>query len=339
MSDSNSDTPVVSPDTDDLDAFSALLNGKANEAPPSAEATAEEPVKEDDNSEEDTLATDDEDTETQATDDDTDDLDEDQKVEATEKPKKNRFQERIDQLVQKNREDRAALEAQIALLSAQIAPKPTPNEGPTPTSAAPKDQAPSPDDRTEDGRDKYPLGEYDPNYMRDTLRYENAKFQEQLRQEQLELLESTKKAQAQQALDAEWGAKLNSAFEKYPDMPEKNAVLEPIFEALDPTIGEYLGNVIKDLEYGTDVLYYLASNPSEAKTILNGGATKAVIALGRIEAQFANSQEPPKQRVSKAPPPPTRLNKGTQVSKEVPGDTDDLDAFATQLFNKKSRKW
>ena len=75
----------------------------------------------------------------------------------------------------------------------------------------------------------------------------------------------------------------------------------------------------------------------EAKRIVDLGPTKAALALGRIEARFANAANPKAApKVSKAPTPPARLNRGSaQAMPDVPGDTDDLDAFSRQFFKKR----
>jgi hypothetical protein len=95
------------------------------------------------------------------------------------------------------------------------------------------------------------------------------------------------------------------------------------------------------MDYGPDVLYHLSTNLEEAKQIVNSGPARATIALGRLEARYALQEDEKKQqklKVSKAPTPPDRLNKGSMVSKEIPDDTDDLDAFAAKLFSSPRRR-
>src|SRR5690606_13295759 len=84
------------------------------------------------------------------------------------KPKKSRFQERIDQLNEKARLEREradALESRLRALEEKKEPTP---EAPKETKA---DDGPKPDDKAEDGSDKYPLGEFDPQYARDLIRH------------------------------------------------------------------------------------------------------------------------------------------------------------------------
>ena len=90
------------------------------------------------------------------------------------------------------------------------------------------------------------------------------------------------------------------------------------------------------MDKGPDVLYYLSSNPDEAKEIVNSGAQKATIALGRIEARFLDDEtdtKTVKQKVSKAPVPPPK-NKGssaTKMSLDATSDNVNLDALAKEL--------
>jgi hypothetical protein len=94
------------------------------------------------------------------------------------------------------------------------------------------------------------------------------------------------------------------------------------------------------MDKGPDVLYYLSNHPDEAATIVNSGAQKATLALGRIEAKFMlrlmpkNSCEAEGQQ---SPASASRAARGTGGGLHLTApDTDDLDAFSQ--FFKKSRK-
>ena len=335
MSDSNSQT--VSADTDDLDAFTALLNGKATEKvekPQDAATSEDETVDTEDTLEEDTLAPEG-DEDNSKTEDDAPDGEDVPK----EKPK-SRFQERIDELTGKAKEqERRAndLEAKLNLAIEKLNAK---SEEKTPPKVETKKFAgPTPDDVDEDGKDKYPLGEYDPAYVRDlaefTVEQKYAAKEAEIAIKQ----EKAKREADEKALETEWDNKLTASTEKYPDLKEKRMELVDAFEGVDPDYAEYIAKTIMQLDNGPDVLYYLASNVDEARTIIASGALKATVALGRIEAQFLNQEKQQQKKVSKAPAPPAAVNKGRMVSKDIPDDTDDLDAFAQKLFNSKSRKW
>jgi len=212
--------------------------------------------------------------------------------------------------------------------------KKTPAEVPlAPSESA--DTGPKGTDLNEDGTDKYPLGEYDPSYLRDFMKHTLAVEREQAES-------NRKNAEAQQAIQAElaavqtsWNEKLTPAKERYPDFDEKSQTLLSTFDNIDSAYGEYLATTLMGLEYGPDVLYHLAQNPAEADAIVMSGPTKATIALGRIEAKFAanDTQGSRPVKTSKAPPPPP-TNKGSSAARTVTPDTDDLEAFSSLLFKK-----
>src|SRR3546814_17441649 len=93
-------------------------------------------------------------------DDDTLDTD-DESVDEEETPKpkkKNRFQERIDEVVGKHRETERKLEEALAE-NARL--KNSQKQEDKPTQEVKPDDGPSPDAKNEDGSDKYPPGELD----------------------------------------------------------------------------------------------------------------------------------------------------------------------------------
>lgn len=236
---------------------------------------------------------------------------------------------------EKDRQLQAAL-ARLDALETKAVPEPK-----APVSAATDSGEPDPSAKNEDGSDKYPLGEYDPAFNKDLVKYTIAKEREaaEIRKAEEMIQEQTQKEQ--QALAASWQVKLDAAKEQYPDFDEKAVELVEAFDGIDDKYGAYLSQTIMGMEYGQDVLYYLANNVDEARTIFNSGGQKAAIALGRLEARFAfanEEKETPRPRVSKAPTPPTHLNKGSSVAvAEIPDDTDDLDAFSQKFFSKKKR--
>lgn len=330
MSD-ETNTPV-DPISDDLDAFTEQLFGQS--VPSDEAATSQEDETEDQEAdandetvdtqtiEDDTLATESDDEDTEATE------------ETPEKPKKNRYQERIDELTAKYREaerqreaDRQAFEARLKSL-----------ESSTNTEELPNTDGPDPTEKLPDGREKYPLGEYDPAYVRDLARFEVAQEMKSL--EKAREAKEQEKAQDAQvaALHESWNQKLAPAQERYPDFVEKSESLLGSFNDLDPTYEDYLSATIMGMDYGPDVLYYLASNPSEATSIFRSGATKATIALGRLEARFAEAEAEKtlaRPKVSQAPVPPPTVRGAAPAKMPTPPDTDDLDAFERELFKKK----
>lgn len=260
------------------------------------------------------------------------------------KPKpKNRFQERIDDLTAKFREEerkRLELEQKLAEVENKTNKEPK-NEPETP---APKPElnvgdAPSPDAKTEDGEDKYPLGEFDPNYIKDLVKYNLDVEQAQREAEEQKTAAERKREEMRNELTQNWQEKVASAAERYPDFNEKGQQLVSAFENIDGEYGDYLTSVLMGMDHGPDVLYYLAENPDVAQTIVNSGATNATLALGRIEARFeseaeANQQKAPVKRTTNAPPPAPQ-NKGSNAAQvAVAPDTDNLAAFEKLYFKK-----
>lgn len=322
--------------TDDLDLFSADFFGQKKAEP--------EPAKpeEDDGKEGSDAHTDDgtqpsEDDDTLDEDDNgKDNPDEDEDSGDKNPPKKkNRFQERIDELTGKAREAErreAALKAELE----EIRKKLDKNEPELPTKPV-EVAGPSPDDKNEDGTDKYPLGEFDPNFIRDLTKFTLEEERRALKAKEAEETQQRQLDEQRAQLETSWREKLGPAQERYPDFQEKGSQLIESFPDLNPAYGEYLTATIMGMDYGPDVLYYLANNPDEAKKIVESGPTKATIALGRIESKFLEAEEEKKKtrtKVSKAPtPPPT--NKGLAAAHiDIPDDTDDLDAFTKKLFPK-----
>lgn len=322
-------TPVE-PVTDDLDAFSAELFGQSKAPPAATEEEIVEEVEQEDAPTTDTTETDA--LENEDDNDATEELDSLEELD-TPKPKKNRFQERIDKAVGAQREAERQLAAALAKLEQLEDTKPEPK----PVSQGSEDTSPQPTDMNEDGTEKYPLGEFDPLYIKDlmrhTLKEESAARERQLAEER----EQAERDQAQAELQSAWNEKLVPAKERYPDFQEVGEQMLSTFESIDPAYGEYLTNTIMEMEYGPDVFYYLASNLDEAQKIVDSGPKKATLALGRLETKFATANEvQPRSKVSKAPPPPTHTNKGAAITMpDVPDDTDDLDAFSRKLFKKR----
>lgn len=281
---------------------------------------------------------------TQSNDEDTVESEESVEAEETPKPKKKQTaQERINEVVGKQREAERQLQAAIQeierLKQGTHKPEPTKEVDDSPAVLQQGPAEPTPDDKNEDGSDKYPLGEYDPAYIKDLTKFT---FQQEAEQAKIRAKEEEARAAQQAALSAledTWSEKLVTAQERYPDFQEKGQSLISTFEGIDEKYGEYLSATVMSLDHGPDVLYYLANNPELANEIVMSGATKATISLGKLEAMFDDEGEKTtniRPKVTKAPTPPPILNKGSAVSiPEVPEDTDDLDAFSQKFFKRK----
>jgi len=300
------------------------------------EETKEEVTQE--TEDEDTLATEDEE-EVEEEDQEEEETSEEEESEPEEKPKpKTRAQERIEELNAKFREAERRAELAEARLAERekLAEKKEPENTDTSEEEVVLDAGPSEDDLDENGEPKYPLGQFDPKFMKDTIQHA-LEQDRKAREEEAKQTEAQKAAQAEaEALSASWNEKLDPAKERYPDFEEKGQELIDSFSDLDQDYGEYLTTVLMSMDKGPDVLYYLSNNPEEARSIVNSGAQKATIALGRIEAGFLGEEtetKPVKQKVSKAPTPPPKV-KGTSATKmsiEATSADVNLDALAKEL--------
>lgn len=338
IEDNNANTDI----SDDLDLFSADFFGQkqADTEQSNSEDQADEP-------EVDAPELDTEDTQSSTETDDSETEDE-TTSKADEKPKKkNRFQERIDEVVGKQREtERRLADALAELERLKITNTEKPTE-PTNTKTV-ESVGPDPTAKNDDGSDKYPLGEFDPAYIRDLAKHTIAEerkafqeFEEQQAKEAEKQAQETRLQQERQQLEESWNQKLAPALERYPDFQEKGQTfVESVNEKVEPTYAEYLTNILMNMEYGPDVFYHLANNPDEAMAIIASGPHKAPAALGRLEAKFAFSAEEKQNarpKVSQAPEPPEHRTKGNSAAvPDVPADTDDLDKFEKAFFNKKN---
>ncbi len=321
MADNNTPETLVDIDTDDLDAFNDILYGKESpDQTPEPEETVEDEQatpEVDEDIEDDSLAD--------------DDSDNDELVKNLVPKKKKTAQERIKEVIARERQVERELEAakaELERLKATKEPEPT-------TPAKVEGGPPTADDLLEDGSPKYQLGEFDPKFIADytkfAVRQETARIQE----EQAEAARVQQAQEARNALTADWQARLEEAQQRMPDFNDQTQNLVSAFSGLDPAYGEYLSETIMSLDSGPEILYYLSTHIDEARQIVNAGPRGATIALGRLEARLA-VDEPEKQpiKVSNAPTPPP-INKGTTAKFETPDDTDDLNAFEKKFFRKR----
>lgn len=337
MSGNTNPEPTVAPDTDNLDDFALLFEGKAK--PTEEDAPVEDTSEPDQDTQldDDPVATEGEVDEGEGEDDATTD-DDDPVVEAKPEPKKKpTAKDRIEELNAKYREEerkRIEAEARLRLLEEQEAKRqqPSDNDADTPKTL----ELPNPNALDEDGLPKYPLGDMDPAYLRDFTKMSIAIEREAIRAEALAEQQAALQRQEEQALLANWNAKVEAAKEEIPDIQEKGVQLSQAFANLEPSYGEFLGRTLLELENGPQVIAYLADNPSEAEAIVAAGAHKAALTLGRLDARMAphSKSDEPVRKVSSAPKPPTHVNRGAAPRLSIAPDTDNLDDFA-KLWNSK----
>lgn len=328
MADTATDPVFVDPNTDDLNEFEKLFTGRAKEKTDEIETDVVEPVSEDDEPE-DVPETDADDAVDEALDGDDDSNAE---PEEEPKPKKgNRTQERIKKLVEEReteRREKLALLARIEALETK-----QPESAPTLTAPV-QTGGPKADDLNADGSEKYPLGEFDPEYIRDMARHT---IETEWAKKEQEAAEKTQRQQIEQAradIQNQWAERLAPAMNEHEDFLDKTMELESAFDGLDPQYSDYLVQTIKSLDHGPQVLYYFANNLEEAQKFVRMGPLNATLALGEINAMFKGTTRKAEPKVSKAPPPP-QVNKGTKTRTTVAADTDDLEDFEKLFFKRK----
>lgn len=320
MSETEVTTEAQEVDTDNLDTFSDDFFGRKPAEPEKTKPEVEqdeEPAKV---------------PETEAQTDDEDEAELEQEI----KPKKKTVQDRIDEVVRQREELKRDSERQLAELRSEIEKLKKPVTIASPAQVAAE---PTPDAVDQSGEPVYTLGEFDPQYIRDLTRFTLETERTKVQAEMAETQRAEAAQRQQNELTSTWNTKLENAKTEYPDLVEKGQTLLSGFDNLDPAYAGYLSTILMTMDKGPDVLYYLSNNPEEARTIVNSGAQRATLALGRIEAKFleADAQKTlAKPKVSKAPPPPAERARGSNGAFiSVAGDTEDLDAFSAEFFTKK----
>lgn len=229
--------------------------------------------------------------------------DEDETEETVEeRPRRTRKspKKRIETLLAEKRE----LQARIAELEESNAPA---APAARTTTAPVADDGPDPEALNEDGSPVYPLGDLDRAYIRDVIRYETKREDQEKALKQ----QAAKAREEQTAIANQWAEKLEEAEESTPGLRENIAELEETFMDLEPAYGQHMALTIMSLDNGPQVLHYLAQNLDEAESILEMGPSKATVALGRLDARFDSALAPAPKRTTKTPPPPPSRTRGT----------------------------
>jgi hypothetical protein len=327
---------------DDLNAFEDEFFQR--EKPVDKEDTSEEVDEEVSEDEDDPLAAE-EDTDAPAETGDEDEVEEEDDSEEEEEPQpkpkpKSKAQQRIEKLLERERlaNERAnTLEQRLAALEARnTKEEPREEQAPALRDQLPAD-APNPDAKDKDGNPLYPLGEFDPQFIRDFTQF-TIDEQMKIKQEK-EQREAQERMVAEQrsAIQNNWHTKLEAAEEEIPDIRESISDLVDTFQNVEPAYGEYLASVIMASDLGPQLMYYLSQNIGEAQKIVASGPAAATLALGRLEARLtpqSKSEKRNTKRESEAPRPPEARTRGAGGRFSISPDTDDLDAFEREFFKK-----
>lgn len=327
-----SDTPATMTEgqnienTDSLDDFSSEFFGQKTEELPAQDQIAGSEQDSKDTSVEPEVKVDDNQT----------DEEDEAELEQEDKPRKKTVQDRIDEVVRQREDLRRESQAELAALKAEIEKLKTPAQ---PVEQQAEKTEPDALALKADGTPVYELGEFDPAYIRDLTRHMLTQERERMQKESQEAQQQSAVQIEQTKLQDSWNAKIEEVTKTIPDFVEKGQALLSNFSNLEPNYAAYLTQVLQSMDAGPEVLYYLSTHPEEAVQIVNSGAQKATLALGRIESRFINNAAgTPQVRQSKAPapPPPSTRSRGTNGAFiAVAPDTDDLAAFSSEFFRKK----
>lgn len=258
-------------------------------------------------------------------------------AEADTPKKKKSVQERMNELTRQRYDaERRELETQRKLQELQNELTQLRNPKQEPAQKVEVEAAPDPEAKLENGEAKYALGEFDPEYIRDLARHT-------IKQEQVAAEAYRKEAEAAAATvrareesQAKFAEKLTAYEAEDPEIQNKIMSLDSAFSQIDQNYGQYLIDIVRELDNSPAVLAYLADNPDTARKIVNSGAAQATIALGRLDGQVAKAKTLESKKVTKAPEPPIRT-RGTSGQFQARGDTDNLDDFEKVFFAKKSK--
>jgi hypothetical protein len=325
----NSNTELV--DMDDLDSFeNDFFQHKPKEAEP--EEVAE--------NEDDALATS-EDTEAEEAGEPTEDEDSEVEEEAPEeepKPKaksKKSAKERIDEITAEKYDLRRQLDEALRKLESRSTEEDKPKEPESVREMLSVD-APNPDAEDADGEPLYPLGEFDPKFIRDLTKFTIQQETKALREEQEKEAEAKRIKETQEVLSEEWNSKLTEFEKEQPDVRDSIKEMVSVFSGIEPSYGEYLAATIMGADNGPEVMYYLSQNIGEAQKIVASGPAAATLAIGRLQARLEKAPEEKRNvsKVSAAAPPPVNRTRGQGGKFSVSSDTDDLDAFEREFFKR-----
>jgi len=336
MTDDNSTNNLV--DMDDLDAFSKAMFGEAESADEPNEAPEEDEEEVEDH-EADDLATDEDE-------DAGDEPDEDSEEEEDDEPKPQKkpqspAQKRINELTRARREAERR-EAELLRRLEALEAETRSNERQEPVQQHLPKGAPTPDAVDANGEPLYPLGEFDPTFIRDLTKFTIAEETKAAKAAMEAEAAARREAEQRANLSSQWNEKLEKAEEEIPEIREHIADLVETIQSMgvDPNYGDYLAMTVMQCENGPAILEYLSENIGEAQKIVASGPAAATLAIGRLEAQLSvnsrpNEQEKRNIRIPTAKTPPPTQTKGRQGKSYVRGDTDNLDDFEKVFYGKK----
>lgn len=224
---------------------------------------------------------------------------------------KNRAAQRIQQLLQKDRENRERIAYLEGLAQRQQAPE----------QARPEAQAPrlAPDLAQWVGEepkpDAFPAGEFDPQYLRAVARFE-------ARNEQAQIAMAQRFHAARQAEQA----RAKSFFEQADKVAAEKPDFREVVGGFGQSVANWQANLVADA--GAEVAYAIARDADAAARIRSAQSREAVAReIGRIEARLERARETPLPQPSSAPDPAPRAVRGGNVGAVDPSKMS-MDQYA-----------
>ena len=225
-------------------------------------------------------------------------------------PKKS-AQERIRELTRRGKDaerERDAKDAELAAMRERLAAL----EAGRPAQEAEhvaEDAPPSPNDKNEDGTEKYAFGELDTQYVKDLARHEARQIvreEQRARDEQRQQQAAAAKAEeAEQAFVDQ----LETAAKEFPDFVEK--VLDGARAGAWP-LNREVDALIRDSAVGAKIAYHLATNIREAVALDNiTDPVERARVFGRLEATLQVAPKPTPARKTPSADPPAPQTRGT----------------------------
>lgn len=349
MTDDNSNSEIVDIDDNSLASFEKdfLETEQVPEKPDETEVNEVEDTEEDAlATEEDTDASDEEDESSdepsEETDEEEDESDEEEdEPEPKQKSKgknKKSYQQRINELTRERREaERMNAELLRRLEALETREREVSKQEPIKQEQLPQG-APKPDATNEKGEPLYPLGEFDPAFIRDYTKFTIAEETKAIEDKRATEAAQAKVAQEKEAIKSQWIEKVGKAEEEIPELREHIADLVDEFQGLEPAYGEYIATTIMLSENGPAIMEYLSQNIGEAQKIVASGAHAATIAIGRLDALLSkkdvrsNDNDKRNKKVSTAKEPPEQVTRGRKGQSVVRADTNDLAAFEREFL-------
>jgi hypothetical protein len=270
-----------------------------------------------------------------ATDEDEPEDEEEGKEPEPQKKNKPSARERIEQLNAKVREtERREADYARRLAELEAAVKGKAKEEEVPLREQLPANAPDPDAKDDKGEALYPLGEFDPDYIRALSKFTVEQELKVAREAQMREAEARAEAEMREELKDQWVSRLDEFEEEVPEVRENIRGLTDAFATLDPGYGEILAATLMSMDNGPAIMNYLSQNIGEAQKIVTSGPGPALLALGRLDAILTPKKEPEKKKkTSNAPPPPEDRTRGTKGRFAVRPDTDNLEAFEKEFFS------